>query len=172
MSQQVYTVTFKGGPLTLVGKQPEVGAKAPDFKLAANDLSIKTLADFAGKTLVISAVPSLDTPVCDLETRTFNEKATALGPDVQVLTVSMDLPFAQARWCGAHGIKNVITLSDYRGGSFGESYGVLIKELHLLTRAVYVVDKHGVVRYRQIVPEVTHEPNYDEVLAAVAALKK
>ena len=172
MSEPRNTVTLKGKPLTLVGNRPKVGGKAPDFTLAANDMSTVTLKDFAGKILVIAAVPSLDTPVCDLETHKFNEKAGQLGDDVLVLTVSMDLPFAQKRWCGAAGIRNVKTLSDHRAASFGEAYGVLIKELRLLARSVFVVDKQGNIRYVEVVPEVSSEPDYDAVLNAVAALKK
>jgi thiol peroxidase len=114
-------------------------------------------------------VPSLDTPVCDLQTRRFNQEAARLGPDVQILTISMDLPFAQKRWCGAAGIERVTTLSDHREASFGTAYGVLIKELRLLARAVFVVDKDGVVRYVQIVPELSREPDYEAALAAAKA---
>ena len=123
-----------------------------------------------GKVCVISSVPSLDTSVCDTQTRRFNEEAAGLGNDVVVLTISMDLPFAQLRWCGGAGIENVQTLSDYRYASFGEAFGVLIKELRLLARAVFVIDKGGIVRYTQIVNELTNEPDYDAVVSAVKEL--
>jgi thiol peroxidase len=161
------TVTFKGNPLTLVGELPRVGAPAPDFQVLANDLSPVKLSDLGGKTRVICSVPSLDTAVCDTEVRTFNKHATSLGDDVVVLAISMDLPFAQQRWCGAAGVKNVRTLSDHRDAQFGKAYGVLIKELRLLARAVFVVDKKGVIRYIQVVDEMTNEPDYDAALQAV-----
>lgn len=159
-------VTMRGNPLTLVGGPVNVGEKAPDFKVLANDLSPVSLADYQGKVCLISSVPSLDTPVCEASTRRFNEEAAKLGTDVAVLTLSMDLPFAQKRWCAANGIKEVETLSDYRDASFGTAYGLLIKELRLLARAVLVVDREGIVRYEQIVPEIAEEPDYEAVLAA------
>ena len=158
-------VTFKGNPMTLIGPEVEVGKPAPDFKLIANDMSEKKLSDYRGKTVILSVVPSLDTPVCDLQTRAFNEKAAGLK-DTVVLTVSLDLPFAQKRWCGAAGATNVVTLSDYKHHTFGPSYGLMIKELGLLARAVIVIDKNGVVRYKQYVKEVATEPKYDEVIEA------
>ncbi|MBL7153964.1 MAG: thiol peroxidase [Phycisphaerae bacterium] len=161
-------ITFQGNALTLAGSRPEVGDAAPDFEVLANDLSPVKLSDFRGKVCVISAVPSLDTPVCDLQTRKFNEQASALGADVVVLTISMDLPFAQERWCGAAGIENVQTLSDHRNAEFGTAFGLLIEELRLLGRAVFVVDANGTIRYKQIVDELTDEPDYD---AAVRAAK-
>jgi len=170
MEERKNLVTMKGKPVTLVGQAVKVGQKAPDFEVTANDLSPVKFSSFAGKVCVIASVPSLDTAVCDLETRKFNEKAAQLGSDVVVLTISMDLPFAQKRWCGAAGIKNVQTLSDYRDASFGNAYGVLIKDLRLLARAVFVVDKKGVVRYLQIVPEIATEPDYDAALKAVKEL--
>jgi len=165
MKEQPGVVTFKGAPLTLVGDVVKVGQRAPDFELLANDLSTVTLSSFAGKVLILSCVPSLDTPVCDTQTRKFNEAASGLGDDVAVLTISMDLPFAQARWCGAAGVDRVHTLSDHRDAAFGKAYGVLIKELRLLARAVFVVDRDGIVRYAQIVPEVTNEPDYEAALS-------
>ena len=123
-----------------------------------------------GKVCVISSVPSLDTPTCDIETRWFNEEAAKLGPEVAILTISMDLPFAQRRWCGAAGVDRVKTYSDHREAAFGQAYGVLIKELRLLARAVFVVDKAGTLHYMQLVKELANEPNYDEVLKAVARL--
>lgn len=170
MSERNGAATFQGNPLTLVGPEIKVGDAAPDFALVANDLSPVTLADYAGKVLVIAAVPSLDTPVCDMETRRFNNEAAALGDDVKILAVSMDLPFAQARWCGAAGVEAVQTLSDHRDASFGEGWGSLIKELRLLTRAVFVVGKDGKVAYVQYLKEITEEPDYDAALAATKAL--
>lgn len=166
-----HTVTMKGNPMPLEGTLPEIGKPAPDFTATANNLSPFTLASLKGKTVILSAVPSLDTPVCDTETRRFNKEAAGLGEDVAVVTVSMDLPFAQARWCGAAGIDRVTTVSDYNQADFGRKYGVLIGPLRLLARAVFVVDKGGVLRYTQLVPEVTAEPDYDAVLAAVKAAK-
>jgi thioredoxin-dependent peroxiredoxin len=163
-------ITMKGNPLTLDGNEPQVGRPAPDFTAAANDLSPVSLATWRGKTLVLSAVPSLDTSVCDIETRRFNQEAANLGPNVQIVTVSMDLPFAQKRWCGAAGITRVATVSDYRDASFGLAYGVLIKELRLLARAIFVVDAGGVLRYAQLVKEVASEPDYAAVLDAVKKL--
>jgi thioredoxin-dependent peroxiredoxin len=171
MEERKGLVTMKGKPVTLVGQAIKVGQKSPDFEVTANDLSPVKFSSFAGKVCIIASVPSLDTAVCDIETRKFNEKAAGLGSDVVVLTISMDLPFAQKRWCGAAGIKNVQTLSDYRDASFGNAYGVLIKDLRLLARAVFVVDKKGVVRYLQIVPEIATEPDYDAALKAVKELQ-
>lgn len=162
-------ITFKGNALTLLGAPVANGDKAPDFSLIANDLSARSLADYKGKVLILSAVPSLDTGVCDMETRRFNQEAANLGDDVKILTISCDLPFAQARWCGAAGVQAVETLSDHKDLSFGLGYGVVIKELRLLTRAVFVVDRTGTITYTQIVPEVTTEPDY---AAAIAAAKK
>lgn len=165
MSERKGVVTFKGGPLTLMGSAPVLGSAAPDFTALANDLSPVTLSSMKGKVVILTSVPSLDTPVCDLETRRFNEEAGKL-PGVKVVTLSMDLPFAQKRWCGAAGVTNVQTLSDHRDASFGYAYGMLIKELRLLARSVIVVDKQGVIRYIQVVPEVTHEPDYAAALEA------
>ena len=165
------TITMQGRTMTLIGDEIKPGMPAPDFKVIDNDmLPMKFARGYKGKITVISSVPSLDTPVCDLETRRFNKEAEALGPDVHIITISMDLPFAQARWCGAAGVKAVRTFSDYQKAEFGKSWGVLIKELRLLARAVFIVDKDGIVKYVQLVPEVAHEPNYDEVLTALRAL--
>ncbi|MHC4205402.1 MAG: thiol peroxidase [Planctomycetota bacterium] len=166
MSDSKTTVTFQGNPLTLTGDQLTEGQAAPDFEVLGNDLSGVKLSEFQGKVCVICTVPSLDTPVCDTEVRKFNEQATSLGDDVAVLVISMDLPFAQARWCGAAGVKNVQTLSDHNKADFGNAYGVLIKELRLLARAVFVVDKEGVIRYIEIVDELTNEPDYESALKA------
>jgi thiol peroxidase len=170
MAERTGIVTFKGNPVTLVGPELKVGDKAPDFTVVDNGLAPVTLASSAGKIRIISTVPSLDTPVCDTETRRFNQEAAGLPENVVVLTVSLDLPFAQKRWCGAAGIDRVTTLSDYRERSLGTAYGVVIKELVLLSRAVFVVDPQDVIRYIQIVPEVTSEPDYAAVLAAVKNL--
>ncbi len=170
MEERDGIITMKGNPLTLVGKELKVGDIAPDIEVLDNDLAPVRLSSFKGKVCVISSVPSLDTPVCDMETRRFNEEAGNLGPDVLILTISMDLPFAQKRWCGAAGVDKVITLSDHRDASFGTDYGVLIKELRLLARAVFVLDREGTIRYIQTVEEVTNEPDYDAVLKAVNEL--
>ncbi|HKL48591.1 MAG TPA: thiol peroxidase [Desulfuromonadales bacterium] len=163
-------ITFKGSPMTLLGPDIKEGDKAPDFQVVANDLSPVSLKDSAGKVRLITALPSLDTPVCDTMGRKFNEQAAELPDDVSVYTVSVDLPFAQKRWCGNAGIEKVQTLSDYQERSFGLNYGLLIKELKLLARAVYVVDRDGKVVYREIVDEVTDEPDYDAALSAVKKL--
>ncbi len=160
-------VTFKGNPLTLVGPELKEGEKAPEFKALKNDLSEMTLADTTGKTRLFVAVPSLDTPVCDREVRRFNEEASKI-PNAVTIVVSMDLPFAQTRWCGANGIENVITVSDHRDASFGKNYGVLVKELRLEARAIFVVDPQGTIIYKEIVPEMTNEPNYDAALKAAS----
>ena len=162
--------TFKNNPVTLLGNEVKVGDKAPDFTVLANDLSPVTLKDSEGKIRLFSVVPSLDTGVCDAQTRRFNEAAAELGDNVVIYTVSMDLPFAQKRWCGAAGIESVQTVSDHREGSFGQAYGVLIESLRLLTRAVFVVDAEGTVTYVEYVPEATNHPNYDAAIEAVKAL--
>jgi len=159
-------VKFKGNPLTLIGPEVKVGSKAPDFQILGQDLAPITASTFKGKTLLISVVPSLDTPVCDAQTRRFNQEAATL-PNVEILTVSMDLPFAQKRWCGAAGADKVTTASDHRDASFGTAWGVLVKELRLLARAVFVVDNAGTVRHAEYVPEIASHPNYDAALAAV-----
>jgi thiol peroxidase len=166
MKERPGAVTFKGDPLTLLGDEVKVGQKAPDFTAVDNSLKDTGLKDFAGKVVLIASVPSLDTKVCDTEARRFNESASALGDDVVVLVISMDLPFAQARWCGAAGIENVCTLSDHRDASFAQAYGVLIKELRLLARAVWVIDRQGEVRYHQLVGEMTDQPDYEAALDA------
>lgn len=163
-------VTMKGAPLTLTGTPVSAGQPAPDFTAAANDLSPVKLSDYKGKIVIIASVPSLDTPVCDMETRRFNQEAAELGNQVTILVISMDLPFAQKRWCGAAGAENVKTLSDYQHAEFGTKYGLLIKELRLLARAVIVVDKAGTIQYVQLVPEIASEPDYENVKAAVKKL--
>ncbi|MCU0662736.1 MAG: thiol peroxidase [Myxococcota bacterium] len=164
------SVNFKGNPLTLLGNELKEGEKAPSFKAMSNGLAPVHLSDYAGKVVVLATVPSLDTPVCDLETRRFNSEAAQLGAGVQIVTASMDLPFAQGRWCGAAGVDRVQTLSDHKDADLGQKYGVLIEELRLLARAVFVIDKDGIVRHAQIVPDITEQPNYDTVLAAVKRL--
>jgi thioredoxin-dependent peroxiredoxin len=161
-------ITFKNNPVTLLGNEVKVGDKAPDFTVLANDLSPVSLADSKGSVRLISVVPSLDTGVCDAQTRRFNEEAAGLD-NVKILTVSVDLPFAQKRWCGANGIENVQTLSDHRDLSFGEAYGVGIKELRLLARAVFVVDSNDTVTYVEYVSEATNHPNYEAALEAAKA---
>ena len=170
MTSKTTSVTLEGDPIILVGTQVEVGEPAPDFRAVNGELDTVPFSSLGDKIFVLSSVVSLDTPVCDTETKKFNERATDFGPDVEVITLSMDLPFAQERWCGAAGIDRVRTLSDYRDASFGRSYGVLIKNLRLLARAVFVVDKDRVVRHKEIVREVTEEPDYDAVLECVRKL--
>lgn len=163
-------VTAGGRPVTLVGNPVKAGDSAPDFKVLTADMKEKTLADFSGKTLVISVTPSLDTAVCDLQANQFNHEAASLPGDIVVLNISVDLPFALGRFCAAKGIDRVITLSDHRDVSFGNAYGVLIKETRLLTRSVFIIDKTGVVRYVEIVGETSNQPNYDRALAEAKKL--
>ena len=170
MEERSGIVTMRGNPLTLLGKELKQGDAAPDVELLDNDLSPVRLSSYRGKVCVISSVPSLDTPVCDMETRRFNEEAGGLGEDVVIVTVSMDLPFAQKRWCGAAGVDRVVTLSDHREASFGMAYGVLIKGLRLLARAVFVVDKEGTIRYVELVREIASEPDYGSALEAAREL--
>jgi thiol peroxidase len=162
-------VTMRGNPMTLVGPEIKVGQKAPNFNVVGKGMQPATLDQFKGKVKVITTIPSIDTPVCDAETRRFNEEASKLPGGIEILSVSMDLPFAQARWCGAAGVDKVTTLSDWRSANFGTSYGALIKELHLLARAVFVVDKNDNVTYVEYVKEVANQPNYE---AALDAAKK
>ncbi|MGC1344239.1 MAG: thiol peroxidase [Candidatus Binataceae bacterium] len=159
-------VTMRGNPMTLLGPEIKVGQKAPAFASVGKGLAPASLEQFKGKVKIISAVPSVDTPVCDAETRRFNEEASKLPGDVQIVTISMDLPFAQARWCGAAGVDKIAMLSDYRSAEFGEKYGALIKELHLLARAVFVVDKNDNVTYVEYVKEVANHPDYESALNA------
>jgi thiol peroxidase len=170
MTERTGEITFKGNPLTLIGPELKVGDAAPDATLLANDLSPVKLSSYKGKVCVVSVVPSLDTPTCDMQTRKFNEEAGNLGDNVVILTTSMDLPFAQARWCGAAGVEKVLTLSDHRDAEFGNAYGLLIKELRLLARAVYVIDQNGTIQYTQLVKEVADEPDYGAVIEAVKKL--
>ncbi len=170
MERRTGVVTMMGNPVTLVGSECAVGAPAPDFAVVDGDLQPVSLADLGGGVKLLSVVPSLDTPVCELQTKRFHEEAAGLPEGVTVATVSVDLPFAQKRFCATHGIDRVRVLSDYKDVSFGTAYGVLIDELRLLARAIFVVDAAGTVRYAQIVPEVTDHPDYDAALAAVRSL--
>ncbi|MEH7462161.1 MULTISPECIES: thiol peroxidase [Bacillus] len=163
-------VTFKGNPITLVGTEVKVGDQAPNFQVLANDLSPVTLETYKGAVKLISVVPSIDTGVCDAQTRRFNEDAASIE-NAKVLTISVDLPFAQKRWCAANGLENVVTLSDHRDLSFGEAYGVVMKELRLLARAVFVVDSNDKVVYVEYVSEGTSHPNYEAALEAAKAAK-
>ncbi|MCX7641089.1 MAG: thiol peroxidase [Elusimicrobiales bacterium] len=159
------TVTLKGREFTLIGDEVKVGQKAPDFKVLSNDLTpMKFYRTYSGRIVLISSVPSLDTPVCELETRKFNSEAQKLSSDIDIITISMDLPFAQKRWCGANGIDRVKTYSDHLKADFGKSYGVLIKELRLLARCIFIIDKDGIIKYIQLVKEITNEPNYEEAI--------
>ena len=157
-------ITFKGNPLTLTGNEMRVGDKAPDFTVLNGELKETGLKDFAGKVKVISVTPSLDTPVCDLQARMFNSEAAKLPVDVAVLNISMDLPFAISRFCASAGIDKVKALSDHRDASFGNGYGVLIRELRLLARSIFIIDKDDVIRYFEIVPELSNEPDYESAL--------
>jgi thiol peroxidase len=166
MTERPDAITLKGNPKTLLGDEVKVGDPAPDFALIATDMSEKTLADYAGKIKIISVVPSIDTPVCEQETRQFNQHAADLGDDVVILTVSVDTPMAQKRFCAAEGIEQVHMLSDFKDHAFGPAYGVRIKELGLLARQVIVVDKDDKIVYSQLVPEVADLPDFDAALAA------
>ena len=170
MAERSGLVTVGGKPVTLVGRELKEGDVAPNVTVLGNDMEEVQLSSYRGKVCVISSVGSLDTPTCDVETRRFNAEAGKLGDDVIILTVSMDLPFAQKRWCGAAGIDKVITFSDHRDAAFGNSYGVLVKESRLLARTIFVVDREGIVRYVQLVRELADEPDYDAVIAAVKKL--
>ena len=170
MAERTGLVTFGGNPVTLVGNELKVGDDAPDVEVVGNDLKPVKLSAYKGKVAIVAAVASLDTGTCDVETKRFNQEIGKLGDDVVGLTISMDLPFAQARWCGAAGVDRVVTLSDYRRGSFGSAYGVFIKENGLLARSVFVVDREGVIRYIQIVPVLSDEPDYEAALDAARKL--
>lgn len=161
---------FKGNPITLVGPELRAGDSAPQFVVSKNLLEDTSLQDYAGKIKLISVVPSLDTGVCDAQTRRFNSEAAELGDDVVILTISMDLPFAQARWCGAAGIDRVITLSDHKEASFGQAYGVLIKEFRLDMRSIFVIDKNDTLTYVEYLGEMSEHPDYEAAISAVKAL--
>jgi thiol peroxidase len=163
-------VTVKGNPVTLVGSKIKAGDKAPDFTVVDGDLKEVRLKDFAGKIKVISVSASLDTPVCDMQARRFNQEAATLPVDVVILNITMDLPFAISRFCTTAGIDKVHAYSDHRDASFGNAYGALIKELRLLARSIFIIDKNDVLRYIEIVPELTNHPDYDKALSAVRKL--
>lgn len=160
-------VTIKGNPLTLIGPELKPGKKAPKFTAVDKELKEVSLKDLKGKIKLISVTPSLDTPVCDMQLRRFNQEASTLPPDVAVLNVSMDLPFAISRFCTTAGIEKVDALSDHRDASFGNAYGVLVKELRLLARSIFVIDRDDVIRYVEIVPEISSHPDYDRALDEV-----
>ncbi|NVJ07555.1 thiol peroxidase [Myxococcus sp. AM001] len=167
MAEHKGIVTFKGQPVTLVGDEVKVGDAAPDFTVFKGLNDAVRLSDVKGSVVVVSVAPSVDTRVCAAQLRAFNKEATALGPDVKVWFVTLDLPFALGRFIGAEGIQNVTTLSDYKDREFGEKYGVYMKELGLLARSTFVVDRAGKVVFREIVREMTHEPDYDGAMKAV-----
>ncbi|HYO82831.1 MAG TPA: thiol peroxidase [Bryobacteraceae bacterium] len=162
--------TFKGNPLTLVGPELKPGDKAPDFEAVDKTMQPVTLASTSGQVRIISVVPSLDTPVCDMQTKRFNDESAKLD-GIRIYTVSMDLPFAQVRWCGSFGVDNVTMLSDHRSASFGEAYGVLIREWRILSRAIFVLDENDVVRYAEYVREVAEHPDYEAALQVAKGLK-
>ncbi len=166
MSERKNIVTMKGNPLTLIGNEVKTGDKAPDFEVIQNDMSAYQYYKDKDpkKVYVISAVPSIDTGVCDKETRRFNEEAAKLSDDIEIITISVDLPFAFKRWCAAKGIDKVKTMSDHKNTSFGIAYGVLIKELRILARCVFVIDKEGIIRHIEMVNEIGNEPDYDRVI--------
>ncbi len=168
MQERTGVITFKGGPLTLMGPEIKKGDSAPNFKLLNNSLQEVTLDNFKGKTLILSVAPSLDTPVCAIQTRRFNQEIGKLPAGVEVVTITADLPFAQARFCGAEGIK-IQTLSDHRDLAFGNAYGTHIKELRLEARSLFVIGKDGKVKHVEIVKEVTEEPNYEAALSVARA---
>ena len=170
MMERTGLVTFGGNPMTLVGPELKVGDDAPDVEVVDNDLQPVRLSTYKGKVAIVAAVASLDTGTCDVETRRFNQEVGKLGDDVVVLTISMDLPFAQKRWCGAAGVETVKTFSDHRSAAFGEAWGVLMKELRLLARAVFVVDREGDITYVELLGEVGDEPDYDAALKAAKEL--
>jgi thiol peroxidase len=170
IQERTGVAALKGNPITLLGPELKVGDQAPDFKLNKDLLTEVSLADYAGKIKLISVVPSLDTGVCDMQTRRFNQEAASLGDNVVILTVSVDLPFAQARWCGAAGVDKVVTLSDYKTKAFGMAYGVLIKEFQLDMRSIFVLDADNKLVYIEYLKEMSEHPNYDAALDAVKAL--
>jgi thiol peroxidase len=171
MQERAGAFAFKGEPKTVVGEQVKVGDKAPAFTAAASIAKhVDSQTIFANKVTILNAVPSLETGICDAQTRKFNEEANQMGGKAQVVTLSVDLPFAQARWCGASGLENVIIYSDHRDLSFGKAFGCYVKELRLLQRSVFVVDRDGVIRYAEYVPEIGQHPEYEKALEVVRAL--
>ncbi|WP_028546342.1 thiol peroxidase [Paenibacillus taiwanensis] len=169
-TERTGVATLKGNPITLLGAQLQAGDQAPDFQLHKSLVETVSLKDFAGKIKLISVVPSIDTGVCDMQTRRFNEEAASLGEQVAVLTVSADLPMAQARWCGSAGVDKLVMLSDYKDNNFGVAYGVLIKELRLDMRSIFVLDADNKVTYVEYLSEMTEHPNYEAALEAVRGL--
>jgi thiol peroxidase len=169
MTKNKEKVTFKSGAITLVGNEIKVGDTAPDFTVLGGALNPIKLSDYKGKVVILSIFPSIDTPVCAMQNRAFNKQAASLSENIVILGISVDLPFALSRFCGAEGIDKVVTTSDYRDLDFSTKYGFLIEELRLLARGTVVIDKDGKVQYVEYVPEVTHEPNYE---AAITAAKK
>ncbi|VAW32223.1 Thiol peroxidase, Tpx-type [hydrothermal vent metagenome] len=172
IAERFGAVTLQGNKLTVRGDVLSVGDKAPDFKLTANDMSKVSLQDSAGKVRLISVVPSLETGICDVQTRRLNVEASALGKDVAILTVSVDIPFAQKRWCGAAGVDQVQVLSDHMDMNFGDAYGTHVAELRLEQRAIFVVDGDDTVQYVEYVPEIAQHPDYEAALTAVRQLTK
>jgi thioredoxin-dependent peroxiredoxin len=170
MKKNNIQITFKGNPITLLGNEAKVGEKAVDFTVVGNGLNPVKLSDYAGKVVILSVFPSLDTPVCATQNRKFNEAAANLADDIVVLGISVDLPFAQARFCGAEGIDKVVTLSDYQTFDFSSKYGFMIDGLRLLARGTVVIDKEGIIKFVEYVPEATDEPNYDNALKAAKEL--
>ncbi len=170
MEKRTSVVTLKGNPLTLIGGEIKIGDKAPDFKAQEGLGNFVSLSNFKGKIKLFNVIVSVDTPVCDVQTRKFNDESSILSDDVEVLTVSMDLPFAQSRYCGNAGIEKLRNISDHQHASFGESYGVLIKENRLLARAIFVVDKDDIVKHVEYVKEISEEPNYNAALDVVRSL--
>lgn len=171
MSQErTGAAAFKGNPITLIGPELKVGDQAPDFLINKSLVESVSLKDFAGKVKLISVIPSIDTGVCDAQTRRFNVEASTLGENVAVLTVSVDTPFAQSRWCGAAGVDQVVMLSDFKSHDFGEAYGVYIKEFGLDMRSIFVIDANDTIQYVEYLTEMTEHPNYDQAVAAVKAL--
>lgn len=168
MAERIFIIKDKSYKLS--GTPVKEGDEAPDFAVVAPDFSRKKFADYGGKVRVIAAVPSLDTSVCDRETKRFNDEAASLGGDVAILTISMDLPYAQRRWCGAVDNLKVSVLSDHRDADFGKKYGILVDDLRLLARAVFVVDKAGIIRYVELVRVIGDEPDYEKVLDVVRQL--
>ncbi|KRF04447.1 thioredoxin peroxidase [Paenibacillus sp. Soil766] len=170
IQERTGVATLGGNPITLLGPEIRVGDQAPDFKVNKDLMTEVSLADYAGKVKLISVVPSVDTGTCDAQTRRFNVEADKLGDDVVILTISVDLPFAQSRFCGAAGIDKVVTLSDYKNRSFGQAYGVLIKEIQLDQRAIFIVDANDTVRYVEYLTEMSSHPNYEAALEALRTL--
>lgn len=170
VQERTGVATIGGNPVTLLGPEIKVGDQAPDFKVNKDLMTEVSLSDYAGKVKLISVVPSLDTGTCDAQTRRFNVEADKLGDDVVILTISVDLPFAQSRFCGAAGIDKVVTLSDYKNRAFGQAYGVLIKEIQLDQRAIFILDANNTVRYVEYLTEMKEHPNYDAALTALKEL--